>query len=152
MKNYSFLSNSRLYSKLFLPFFLPYALYTGVGIIANLGVTEWVIQLLKFVAVLIALLYYGKSYHLGKFRAIHVLLSALFTPFLMVAWIYPLRMCMDLGWAPRPETTLQDIGNTEIYFYLRLVNSVFLVALFEELFCRVYLMEYFHQAGKKFPH
>ena len=47
MENCSLLPKSKLYSKLLLPFFLPYALYTGVGIIANLGVTEWIIQLLK---------------------------------------------------------------------------------------------------------
>ena len=40
-------------------------------------------------------------------------------------------------------------GFSSVYFWLRLVNSVVLVAIFEELFMRVYVMGWLFQAGSQ---
>jgi membrane protease YdiL (CAAX protease family) len=45
------------------------------------------------------------------------------------------------------EPSSQFPNTYNLYFFLRLVNSVVLVAIFEELFMRVYVMGWLHQAG-----
>ena len=58
----------------------------------------------------------------------------------------------DTGW--RRNYTLTDVmaaadkgSFSVLYFYLKLVNALILVAIFEELFIRVYVMGWLHQAG-----
>ena len=148
MKNFSLLPDSRPFVKSLLPFFLPYGLYTGAGILSDLGLQDWMVQLLKFISVFTCLIFFRMEYRFGKFHLKHAILAIIVTPLLIVSWIYPLRFCLDLGWGPPAANLLSDLSNPDLYFYLRLVNSVLLVALFEELFCRVYLLEYFHHAGK----
>jgi len=58
----------------------------------------------------------------------------------------------DTGWCRNYTLTdvmaAADKGSfSALYFYLKLVNAVILVAIFEELFIRVYVMGWLHQAG-----
>ena len=147
MNNFNLLPQSRTYQELLVPFFVPYALYTGLGLLAKVNVPEWQIQLIKLVVVSIALVFFRKNYGFGKFHVKDILISLIATPVLLAVWIYPLSYCVSLSGATDLQR-LGDLHNAEVYFYLRLVNSVILVALFEELLCRVYLFEYFFQAGK----
>ena len=98
MENFSLLPSEKPYIKSLLPFFLPYGLYTGMGIFADVGLQDWVVQLLKFVSVFACLLYFRNQYRFGKLHVKHVILAVIMTPFLIVAWTYPLRFCIDMGW------------------------------------------------------
>ena len=149
MKNYSVLPSTFPFSKLALPYLVPYILYTGMGMFSEIGVPEWGIQVLKFASVTGSLIYFRDSYRIGRPCFKYALLSLAVTPILLAAWIYPFEICRSFANPPENPTILKDLANSTLYFYLRLINSVLLVALFEELFCRGYLMEYFHQVGQK---
>ena len=148
MNNFNLLPQSRTYQELLIPFFIPYALYTGMGLLSNVGVPEWQIQLIKFVVVAGSLIYFRKNYRFGTFHVKDAVISFLFTPVLLAVWIYPLFYCLSLSGSETDIQSLGDLDSPEVYFYFRLINSVILVAILEELLCRVYLLEYLLQAQK----
>ena len=148
MNNFNLLPRVYTYQQLLLPFFLPYALYTGLTVLSKVGLSEWQIQLAKLITVTISLLYFRKNYRLGKFRIKHLFISLFFTPLALCIWIYPLSFFVSLHSPPANPIELKNLQCPEIYFYLRIFNSVILVALFEELLCRVYILEFLFKAGK----
>lgn len=147
MNNFNLLPRSTTYTQLLLPFFLPYMLYTGLGMLDKLGLTDWQIQLAKLVVVTITLVYFRKNYNFGEFRFKYLIISLFFTPLALCIWAYPLRFFVSLNPGNPSPSDLMGLPCADIYFYLRLFNSVILVAIFEELLCRVYLLEFLHQAG-----
>ena len=147
MNNFSHLPRSSTYMQQLLPFFLPYALYTGLGMLNTLGIAEWQIQLAKLVTVAVTLLYFRKHYSFGRFKITYLIVSLFFTPLALGVWAYPLYFFVSVNPGQPDPASLTELPCAEIYFYLRLVNSVILVAIFEELLCRIYLLEFLYQAG-----
>ena len=148
MNNFNLLARDKTYLELAKPFFVPYGLYIGLGMLTEFGIADWQVQAAKLVAVTLSLIMFRESYSFGEFRFKHILISLVFTPAALCVWIYPLRFFTSLDSAVVEPVTLQSLVDPELYFYLRLINSVFLVALFEELLCRVFLLEFLFQAGK----
>ncbi len=143
------LRSTKSYSAQFIPFFLPYACYVGMDLLSGTALGPTTIQLLKLLAVSGCLICFRKYYTFGVFRARDVWYSALHAPFLCCLWVYPLKLCLDAGFGSPPSTGLADIEAANLYSALRIVNSVVLVAIFEELFCRAYVLSYFYEAGTK---
>ncbi len=102
---------------------------------------------MKFVTVAGALVYYRANYTFGRFQTQDVLIAILCTPFLLAVWVYPLYFFLSNGIGAIPSAGLAELNKPIIYFGLRLVNSVILVAVFEELLCRVYFLQYLFDAG-----
>ena len=102
-------------------------------------------QIIKFTLVSVILLYFRRSYRFGVFRLSDFIVSLLVTPLLLVGWILPLMGYMWLTSNPT-TTSITSIQSADIYFCTRLINSVILVPIFEELLCRVYLMNLLHDS------
>ena len=92
------------------------------------------------------LLWFGRQYRFGRLTPAHGMAALAGLPVALVCWIGPfyLLAVMGIGDVTGSVTTGT---HSALYFYLRLVNSVFLVAIFEELFIRVYVMGWLFQAG-----
>ena len=69
MNNFNLLPQSKTYQELLVPFVVPYALYIGLGLLADVGVLEWQIQFIKLVVVSIALIIFRKNYRFGALNA-----------------------------------------------------------------------------------
>ena len=76
----------------------------------------------------------------------HGIIALLALPVVLLCWVGPFYLLTAAGFTD--VTGAGDPGVfSPLYFFLRLVNSVVLVAVFEELFMRVYVMGWLHQAG-----
>jgi len=62
-------------------------------------------------------------------------------PMALLLWVMPLYFFQG------PEQTQNSFS--PLYVTIRTLNSTFLVAIFEELFIRVYLLQLFFQAGRQ---
>jgi membrane protease YdiL (CAAX protease family) len=143
--SFSLLAGDRTFAQQALPFFVPYALYVGLsGLLpATLG-PVWP-QAVKLVAVALALVVFRRSYRCGPLRPRHLLTAVVATPAALLLWAGPSYLLRAAGIGGTLEVTAID---SAAYFILRLVNSVVLVAMIEELLLRVYVMEWAYQGGK----
>jgi membrane protease YdiL (CAAX protease family) len=146
--NFNLLPDSRNYSNLFLPFFLPYAIYICVRSIPPELIPAWSVQLLAFLSVSFVLILLRENYRIESFEMKQLAIALLFTPALLCLWIYPLRFFISILETQKNSPSLSASTVSELYFYLRLINSVFLVALFEEFLCRIYLMQYLFEVSR----
>jgi membrane protease YdiL (CAAX protease family) len=124
----------------------PYLVFVAVASIPATWLSAEIGQLVKCLLTAGLLIYFRRCYRLGPVNAGALLAAVLCLPFALLVWIGPLYLLAALG--------LVDLGVmaggmpfTTVYFWLRLFNTVVLVALFEELFTRVYLLGWFYQAG-----
>jgi membrane protease YdiL (CAAX protease family) len=141
---YSRLSASRTFAQQAWPFLAPYALYVGLTSLLPVSLGPVWPQAVKMGAVALALGLFRRSYRLGVPRPGHLLAALAATPLALALWVGPVYALRAAGIGG----TLAVAGiDSTTYFVLRLVNSVVLVALFEELLLRVYLTEWTYQAG-----
>ncbi len=138
---------SKAYRELLIPYLLPYLIYVAVATLAD-GIipVRWE-EPLKFVCTSAAMVWFFKIYRFGPFSIKHGAIAAAWLPMALGLWIGPLYLfnCYHLFEVPVAATIEGDAFS--MAFGLQLINAVLLVALFEELFMRVYLMSWFHQAG-----
>jgi len=127
--------------QLLIPYFSPYALYVAIEAIPTAWLSPEVKQVLKLVVVSIALVWSFKWYRFGKLSKKHVLISMAAAPMALLLWVMPLYFFQG------PEQTQNSFS--PLYVTIRTLNSTFLVAIFEELFIRVYLLQLFFQAGRQ---
>lgn len=95
--------------------------------------------MIKLIAVSISMTFFMKWYRFGNLKWKNVGASLFASPVALILWVLPLMYIKG-----------QSDGENSYsaaYFVLRTINSTFLVAIFEELLIRVYLMEWFYQAG-----
>jgi membrane protease YdiL (CAAX protease family) len=138
------LAGDRTFAQQALPFFAPYVLYVGLTSLLSTTVSPVWLQALKLAGVALVLVLYRRSYRFGPWRWGHVLAAVAATPVALALWVGPVYALRAAGIGG----TLAVAGiAAPAYFALRLVNSVVLVAVFEELLLRVYLMAWAHQAG-----
>jgi len=140
------LPGDRRFYGLLLPYFAPYLIYVAISSIPETIVPTETAQGIKLLATGAALLYFRNTYRFGSLRPLHGFIALLALPVALAAWISPFYGLKMLGISDvisvvdRPSFSL-------LSFCLRVINSVILVAVFEELFMRVYVMGWFFQAG-----
>ena len=138
------LPQTRTFGQLLLPFALPYLLYTGLTELLPESISPAWQQGVKLAVVATALIAFRHSYRLGSFRPAHVAWIFGAAPVALALWVAPLLALQSFG-IPWPVPAFGGKAG----FALHLVNAVVLVALFEELLLRVYLMEWSCQAHER---
>ena len=142
------LSVDKRFQSLLWPYATPYLIYVVFSGIPETMMPPVMGQAIKLAATAAALLYFRKTYRFGSLRARHGFIALLALPAALLSWMAPFYLLTALGMT---DVMSAGDGNTVsmLTFYLRLVNSVILVAVFEELFMRVYVMGWFYQAGSQ---
>ena len=143
MKNYNLLPGQKTFEGLLLPFLAPYLIYTLFSTFWPdlLGMESS--QVAKLIGVSLVLTILWRNYRFPLLNPRHLGIAALTTLPALALWIAPLYLFVETS----PEVGEKTF--TDTYFILRIINSVILVALFEELLMRVYLMEWFFRASTR---
>lgn len=124
----------------------PYLVYVALSNVPDTLLSMDVVQIFKLLATSAVLLWFRKHYRFGPLKAMHAIIALLALPAALLAWVGPFYLLSAAGITDIMAAA--DKGSfSALYFYLNLVNSVILVAIFEELFIRVYVMGWLHQAG-----
>ena len=139
---FSKLPSDRTFLQLLFPFLTPYLLYAGIASLFPAAAGAPWLQGAKLAVVGLALAAFWKAYRFGAFRTRDLWVACAAAPIATLLWVGPL-----CGWQVLHGLPLDTPGrNPAGGFALHLVNSVLLVALFEELLLRVYMMEWAFQA------
>jgi membrane protease YdiL (CAAX protease family) len=143
------LDQDRSFQELLVPFFTPYLVYVSISSIPHSLLSVEIGQGIKLLATAAALLVFRKFYRFGPFKLLHGGIALLALPVALLSWIVPFYLLNFLG--------IIDVIHSDnsatfsfLYFCIRIVNSVFLVAIFEEIFMRVYVLTVLYQAGFKY--
>jgi len=139
---FSRLPSDRTFQQLLIPFVTPYLLYTGIASLFPAATGEAWLQGLKLAAVGLALAVFRKAYRFGAFRPRDLWIACAGAPIATLLWVGPLCGWQALHGLPLAMPGRDPAGG----FALHLMNAVLLVALFEELLLRVYMMEWAFQA------
>jgi membrane protease YdiL (CAAX protease family) len=143
---YTPLPHDRSFKALAPAFVGPYLIFVAIASIPATWLPPGLTVAAQSVLTAGAMLHYRRHYRLGAFNLAVVSGALLCLPFALLVWIGPLYLLGSVG-----LLDLSAMGSetdfTPFYFWLRVFNSVILVALFEELFTRAYLLGWFHQAG-----
>ncbi len=140
------LPGDRSFYGLLLPYFAPYLIYVALSSIPETMLPTETAQVVKLLATGAALLYFLKTYRFGSLKPLHGLIALLALPVALAAWIGPFYGLNMLG-ISGVITAVDKPSFSLLSFWLRVINSVVLVAVFEELFMRVYVMGWLYQAG-----
>ncbi len=140
------LPEDKTFRELLLPFLAPYFLYVAIESIPAGLLPVHLKPFIKFFAVGFAIFWFRHFYRIEEFSPKHAITAALFLPVALFAWMGPLFAIRLL----QGEALVIDNGHlnySTMHIIIRSINTVFLVAFFEEIFIRVYLLGWFHQAG-----
>jgi hypothetical protein len=124
----------------------PYFVFVAIASIPATWLPVGAGQLAKGLLTAGVLIYFRRSYRLGPITPGTLLAVVLCLPCALLVWIGPLYLLAALGLVDLAAMA-GEASFAGGYFWLRIFNSVVLVALFEELFTRVYLLGWFYQAG-----
>jgi membrane protease YdiL (CAAX protease family) len=140
------LADNRSFQDLLWPYLIPYLVYVAISSIPDSLFPAEGAQALKLTATALVLLWFLKHYRFGPLKPVHGGIALLALPVALICWIGPFYLLTASGIS---EVVSVGAGKTfsTTYFYLRVLNSTVLVAVFEELFIRVYVMGWLHQAG-----
>jgi len=142
------LPHDRSFKALAPAFVGPYLIFVAIASIPASWLPVAVAQVGKCVFTAGALLWFRRRYRLGPFNAPVALAALACLPFALLVGIGPLYLLSSMGLVDLSSLG-SDSASSQLYFWLRIFNSVVLVALFEELFTRAYLLGWFHQAGRQ---
>ena len=134
------------YYALLWPYVTPYLVYVAISSIPESILAADAAEIVKLAATSAAMLFFWKSYAFGKLKFGHVSMAVAALPVALIAWILPFHLLEAVGVADGITTSF-DRSFSDLYFLVKLINSVVLVAVFEELLMRVYIMGWFFQAG-----
>lgn len=144
LAHFSLLPLQRTFRQLLIPFAGPYFLYVAVEAVPIPFLNPMAKQAFKLVLVSLCMLYFRHAYTFGQWKRMDVWLTGLaWSPLALAVWVLPML------WLRSPSAST-DVSMP--YLILRGINSVVLVALFEELFIRAYLMEWFYLAQNRRSH
>jgi membrane protease YdiL (CAAX protease family) len=140
------LPEDKRFQSLLLFYLSPYVIYVSLSSIPEPVLSADMVQGLKLLATGAVLFWFGRHYRFGPLNLTHGIIALLALPVALFCWVGPFYLLTAIGFTD--VMAAGDPGGfSPLYFYLRLVNSVVLVAIFEELFMRVYVMGWLHQAG-----
>ncbi|WP_372367476.1 type II CAAX prenyl endopeptidase Rce1 family protein [Candidatus Uabimicrobium sp. HlEnr_7] len=142
MNNVNLLPQTKTYEQLSFAFIAPYFCYVLLNIL-NDFFALWIVYVIKIIVVGSLLVF--TRYSFNKIHLRDILYGFVLAPFLLLLWIVPYYTFFNIT-DSFPKQTLATIANPEFYWILRTLASVILVAIFEELFFRVYLLEFLFQA------
>ena len=143
MNESNLLPRNKTYEQLLLMFCLPYFCYVLSNMLSDM-IALWMVYLIKIIVVVVVGITYRKYYSLGTWRWRDVAISLLLTPILLLLWIIPFYYYL-LFTNSFSQQKLLLVVNSDVYWWLRTFASVILIAIFEEIFFRVYLLEYLYQ-------
>lgn len=142
------LPHDRSFKALMPAFVGPYLIFVAIASIPAGWLSAEVVQVGKCVFTAGTLLWFRRRYRLGPFNASVAMAALACLPFALLVWIGPLYLLSAIGLVDL-NSLGSGVATSPLYFWLRIFNSVVLVALFEELFTRAYLLGWFHQAGRQ---
>ena len=142
------LNPEKSYLQLVLAYLGPYFVYVALSSLPDGFLNPEQAQLLKLVATAVVMGIYWPSYRFGRLTSGQVANSLLAFPLALLAWLAPLGLMQWFGFIDTPPKT-GAAAISDLSFWLRLFNSVILVAMFEELLMRVFMLRWFHQAGRQ---
>jgi membrane protease YdiL (CAAX protease family) len=142
------LPEDKRFQTLLLFYLSPYLVYVSLSSIPEPVLSADMVQGLKLLATGAVLLWFGRHYRFGPLRPMHALIALMALPVALLCWVGPFYLLTATGFINVMAVGDQS-GFSFLYFWLRLVNSVVLVAIFEELFMRVYVMGWLFQAGSQ---
>ena len=128
------------------PFFLPYALYVSIGSLPDAWMRPETNQLIKLLVVGSVMVFYSRRYQPGRFSGRDLGISLPGALVALLLWVAPLLL---ISGAKAPVEGGGAAQWSAVYVVLRGINSVLLVAVFEELFLRVYLTQWVYQASRR---
>lgn len=136
----------RIFYDLLWPYVTPYLVYVTISSIPETILPTEIGQALKLAATAAALLAFRKVYRLFPLKFVHGCAALLALPVALICWIAPFYLLAALG-ITDVMASGGEVAVSSLSFILRLFNSVVLVAIFEELFTRVFVLGWLHQAG-----
>ncbi|GAB6908060.1 putative Abortive infection protein [Desulfosarcina cetonica] len=143
------LPKDRTFQQLLVPYLCPYFLFVALSSLPTGWLGSTPTQIVKLFATATLMAAGWRTYRFGRLTAEHVGVSILALPLALGAWLGPLFLVKAAGMMPLGEPVTGDDVHNTLYFGLRLFNSAILVAIFEELFMRVFVMQWFYQAGRQ---
>ncbi|MEA1967721.1 MAG: CPBP family glutamic-type intramembrane protease [Thermodesulfobacteriota bacterium] len=147
MQDFNLLPQEKSFRQLLLPFMAPYFLYVLLASMPSEYISAESIQVVTLIFVSLVMVVFRKNYRFGRFKIIYAGVAVLTTPIAVILWIFPLYLIGNAEVMVDPGAAL--LIGSPVYFYVKIINTTILVALFEELLMRVFLMELFHQAGQQ---
>ncbi len=145
VEGYPLLPMDRTLGQLFFPFALPYLAYVGLGALSPGLFSVQITGMLRLLIVTALLWRFRKHYHFGPpltLRQTTIAFGACLAA--TGIWIVALRFSLAMPfWSSQLLESHAAVG-LSLPWMLRAVGSTLLVPIFEELFCRAYLGEFFH--------
>lgn len=149
-QDYSLLPADRSFRDLLRAFVLPYLAYVALGGLLPGLLGPDLTQAVRFLVVGALLVYCRRNYAFGpRLAPAHYLMALVGAAAATALWIAILRFDLSL---PFWHERLEQGNATEfslLYWILRTLNSVLLVPIFEELFCRAFIQELAHSSASE---
>ncbi len=142
------LPQDRSFQALLPPYLAPYLAYVALSSVPESLLPAELAQGIKLLATAAVMLGFCRQYRFNALQLRDLLVALLALPVALCAWVGPFYLIDFLGlFRTSSSDGVQSFSAS--FFYLRLLNSVILVAIFEELFIRVYVLGWLHQAGQQ---
>ncbi|WP_319410185.1 CPBP family intramembrane glutamic endopeptidase [uncultured Desulfosarcina sp.] len=146
--NAQLLPEDKTFQHLLWPYVTPYLIYVVLSSIPETMISTEMAQGIKLMATSATLWFFRKTYRFGSLKPLHGFIALLALPVALAVWIGPFYGLNMLGLTD-VTTAVDRQSFSFLGFCLRLINSAVLVAVFEELLMRVYVMGWFFQAGQQ---
>ncbi|MDL2274989.1 CPBP family intramembrane metalloprotease [Desulfosarcina sp. OttesenSCG-928-G10] len=142
----SYLPSDKTFQQSLIPYFGPYLVYVGVSMLPDTLASPETLQIIKLVATTAVMAVFFKTYRFSRPDFRYVWISLVMFPLALAAWLGPLWAMKVAGVIDTGEVAS---GRSMLYIGLRMINSVMLVAVFEELWIRVFVMQWLYQADRQ---
>jgi hypothetical protein len=143
-RDYGLLPRDRSFAQSLPAFLLPYLAYVALASFPHRFLPPAAAEALRFAVVGAIMIVFRRSYRLGpRLTVRQALAAAALAPAALALWVLLYRLTLALP-LPAWRAHLAAAAAAEpdlAYRLLRTLNSVLLVPVFEELFCRAYLGE-----------
>ncbi len=145
VEGFPLLPMDRTLGQLFFPFALPYLAYVGLGALSPGLFSVQITGILRLLIVTALLWRFRKHYRFGPPLTLRQTTIALGAGLAATGiWIVALRFSLAMPFWSSQLLESHAAGGLTLPWVLRAINSTLLVPIFEELFCRAYLGEFFH--------
>ena len=140
--DYGLLPRERSFSQSLPAFLFPYVAYVALASLPQRFLSPLLSDCLRFAVVAALLWAFRRSYRFGpRLRPGQIAIACAAAPAALAVWVVSYRLSLALPWWQSHLASAAAAKPSDAYFVLRTLNSVFLVPIFEELFCRAWLGE-----------